>query len=48
MAKLYTEKNKNLNEMLNPKKSTVQFLLDYSKSVSFHKSKEQVFQIFNN
>lgn len=48
MAKIYSEKNKKCIEMVGPKKSTIKFLLDYSKGIQFEKSETNNYLFFKN
>lgn len=47
MAKLYTPKIEK-TPLMQPKKETIQFLLNYSKSVHFNKTKQLEFLSFSN
>lgn len=45
MKKIYTEEL--LNKQLSPKKSTISFILNYSKSIEVVKNKEDKKMLFN-
>jgi len=48
MAKIYSKENFKTNETLKPKAETIDFLLNYSKSISILKTDNYLFEVNKN